>query len=84
MGQELAWKVRSRENFSLFCINMVKITCFYTRSSDPGKIEKLTNQKIERKGWECILGENMIKCACGETGFRKEQSSLIGTGRKAG
>lgn len=26
--------------------------------------------------------ENMIKCACGETGFRKEQSSLIETGRR--
>lgn len=63
---------------------MVKITCFYTRSSDPGKIEKLTNQKIERGRAGSVSGENMIKCACGETGFRKEQSSLIETGRKAG
>ena len=48
MGQGLSWKVRPKEKFSLLCVNMMKTTSFYTSSSDPGKIEKLTNQKIER------------------------------------
>ena len=26
-----------------------------------------------KKGWEYILGENVIKYACGKTGFRKEE-----------
>ena len=33
--------------FSLFCINMGKILCFYTSSLDFGKIEKLMKQEIE-------------------------------------
>lgn len=59
MGQGLSWKVRSREKFSLFCVNMMKTTCFYTSSSDPGKIEKLTNQKIERGRAGCVSLERM-------------------------
>ena len=62
---------------------MVKITCFCTSRSDPGKIEKLMNQKIEKELGVYPWRECDPVCS-GETGFRKEWSSLIGIGRKAG
>lgn len=36
------------------------------------------------KGWDPVFGERVIKYVCGETGFRKEQSSVMGAGRKGG
>lgn len=83
-GQKLAKKVRSREYFSFFCINMVKITTrFYISSNDPGKRKLNETGDRGEKSWDCCW-RGFDQVCMWRDGFRKEQSSQIGNGRKAG